>query len=439
MRTAVITTIAGMMLLSGCGTNSSGPGEAIGFTAAAVVSLATANGAAPMFTVTSNGARVLSWVADGGGEAGGTGALHFQVGAGSGEIASVLTDPLGGIEPHGEGPPQIAAGPDGSLHALYVVGKDVGARFPKSALRYARSLDQGRTWSEPVSINEGELFGSHNFHALLAGPDGSVYASWLSSNGNDDSSGVWLRASRDGGMTWEPSHPIYSGPTCPCCRTALALTSDGTLLAAWRKIFDDNVRDIVVMTSRDGGMSWTEPGKPRDDGWSFPGCPHAGPSMKVDASGVAHIAWWTGKVGEAGVHYARSTDGGGTWTSQPIDIGERSSPAHVQLAVSPSGSVVVAWDDGKSATPGVLIRESTDGGVTFAAPVRLSEPGVAAIFPVLAMQHDSLTVAWTQVADSAYRAALAARPDMRDPAARLPLPRVGQQEIWARSASRKRE
>jgi hypothetical protein len=77
--------------------------------------------------------------------------------------------------------------------------------------------------------------------------------------------------------------------------------------------------------------------------------------------------------------------------------------------------------------------------VTFAAAVRLSEPGVAATFPVLAMQHDSLTVAWTQVADSAYRAAVAARPNMRDTTARLPLPRVGQQEIWARSASRKRE
>lgn len=359
----------------GCAGASTSPREAVGFTPAALVSEGSSNGASPMFTVASTGARVLSWVADNGSDQGGMGVLHFEVAAtdASPAVTSILTDPLGGIEPHGEGPPQIAAGPDGILHALYAVGKDVGARFPKSALRHARSVDGGRTWSDPVSINEGEQFGSHNFHVLLAAPDGAVYASWLSSNGNDDSFGVWLRASRDGGVTWEASRAIYGGPTCPCCRTALALASDGTLFVSWRKIFDDNVRDIVVMTSRDGGWTWTTPDKPRDDGWSFPGCPHAGPSLKVDAQEVAHIVWWTGREGGAGVHYARSTDGGGMWASQPIDIGERSSPAHVQLAVSPGGAVVVAWDDGKSATPGVLIRESTDGGVTFAPAVRLSD------------------------------------------------------------------
>lgn len=411
--------------------------EVPGFSAPVVVSSTTANGATPMFTVASDGARVLSWVAesDDGPEA--RGVLHVRVDPadGAAPVRSVLRDPLGGIEPHGEAPPQVATGPDGSIHVLYTVGKDVGARFPVSALRYARSVDGGQRWSDPISVNEGPAFGSHNFHALLAGPDGAVYASWLSSSANDDSTGVWLRASRDGGGTWEPSHAIYTGPTCPCCRTALALAPDGTLFAAWRKIFDGNVRDIVVMTSADGGASWTAPAKPRDDGWSFPGCPHAGPSLKLGADGVAHVAWWTGKPGEAGVHYARSADGGGTWTAQPIDVGERSAPAHVQVAVSAGGAVVVAWDDGKSATPGVLVRESRDGGIAFGPAIRLTPPGVAASFPVLAVRQDTLTVAWTQTADSAYRAMLAARPDMRDPAARVRLPRVGQQEVWLRSAS----
>jgi hypothetical protein len=156
--------------------------------------------------------------------------------------------------------------------------------------------------------------------------------------------------------------------------------------------------------------------------------------MKVDAAGAVHIAWWTGKPGEAGVWYARSTDGGRTWTAQPIAVGERASPAHVQLALAPDAQVVVAWDDGTAALPGILLRTSADGGASFAPAVRVSGTGVAGAYPVLAVHHDSVTVAWTQTADSAYRAMLAERPDMKDPAARMALPRVGQQEVWLRSA-----
>ncbi len=63
---------------------------------------------------------------------------------------------------------------------LYAVGKEVpGERFPKSALRFIRSTDSGRTWSDPLTVNDGTEFGSHNFHALTAAPDGSLLATWL--------------------------------------------------------------------------------------------------------------------------------------------------------------------------------------------------------------------------------------------------------------------
>lgn len=421
-------------LAAACTEAPAGDPPAVPFTPATVASAATANGATPMFAVAPGGARILSWVAESGAN-GEAGRLHVRVDPadGTAPFDAVLADPLGGIEPHGEAPPQVAAGPDGTIHALYTVGKDVGARFPVSALRYARSTDGGRTWSAPVSVNEGEAFGSHNFHALLAGSDGVVHAAWLSSV--QGRSGVWMRSSPDGGTTWGASRAIHEAPTCPCCRTALALAPDGTLYAAWRKIYDGDVRDIAVMASTDGGATWAEPIKPRDDGWVFPGCPHAGPSLKVGADGTVHIAWWTGKAGEAGVWYARSTDRGTTWVAEPIAVGERSAPAHVQVALADGGTVVVAWDDGHGSLPGILLRASRDGGATFGSALRLSEPGVAASYPVLGIHHDSLTVAWTQTADSAYRAALAARPDMKDPSARMALPRVGQQEVWLRHAA----
>lgn len=189
-----------------------------------------------------------------------------------------------------------------------------GERFPRSALRFSRSDDRGRTWSEPASVNEGERFGSHNFPALLAGPGGSVWAAWLSSSRGR--SGVWLRRSVDGGRTWAPATLIDASEACPCCRTGLALGRDGSLYVSWRKVFDNGVRDVVVMRSPDAGDQWEAPVRPREDGWVIAACPHAGPALAVGPDGAVHIAWWTGKEGEAGVYYGRSVDRGRTFTAR---------------------------------------------------------------------------------------------------------------------------
>jgi hypothetical protein len=145
---------------------------------------------------------------------------------------------------------------------------------------------------------------------------------------------------------------------------------------------------------------------------------------------VVHIAWWTGKSGEAGVYYARSDDGGSRFTPTGIATGARSSPAHVQLALLRDGRVAVAWDDGQSDIPGILVRVGQ--GTAFGPSTRISASGVAATFPVLAAPGDSLLVAWSQVGRAAHRAAMATRQDMSAPKTVMPLPRVGQAEIVGR-------
>jgi hypothetical protein len=420
----------GILALLGCGDGARQAPATSPFGPAAVVSASTSNGATPMFLVTASGSTVLSWVAAP--NDGGDGALYVRTERPDGAVmTSGLRDPLGGIEPHGEAPPQVAAGPGGELYALYTVGKDVGGRYPASALRFARSDDAGTSWSAPVSINEGEAFGAHSFHALIAGADGAVYASWI--NNDPKHPGVWLRASRDGGRSWEASHAVYPDPTCPCCRTALALAKDGTLYLAWRAIFPGDVRDIVVMRSKDGGATWSAPVRPRADDWVFPGCPHAGPSLKVADDGSVHISWWTGKAGAAGVWYARSADSGATWTSMPIDTAGTPRAAHIQLAVS-AQRVVIGWDGGHEGPPGVFVKTSGDGGTSFGPSLRLSDAAVAATFPVLGIVRDSITVAWTQVGDSAYRALIEAQREPEGEHEHMALPRVGQQEVFARKA-----
>ena len=393
------------------------------------VSASTDVGTAPMFAVSPSGAEAVAWVSAPGG--GTDGRLYISVG---GAAPVELRDPLGPVEAHGESPPKIVYGPDHSLNAIYVVPRLVpGKRFPLAALRFVRSTDGGRSWTRPVSVTDDAEFGSHNFHALHAGRDGALYASWL--DGREGKSAVFLTRSIDGGKTWETNRRVTSAEACPCCRTAIATGADSSLYLAWRIVKPGNVRDIVVARSTDGGKSFTDPVVVHEDNWIYPGCPHAGPSVQVDAQNRLHISWWTGKEGAAGVAYARSEDGGRTFGSyQPLGIADFSQPSHVQLALGPDNQVLVAWDDGTMETPRVVLRVSQDGGRSFGRTGPVSPAGRAASFPVLAVSGAQVTIAWSEesahthheqmVADSIQKAT--------DPNAAKGLHEIGEAQVLAR-------
>jgi hypothetical protein len=391
------------------------------------VSTATTVGAAPMFALSPGGKRAVAWVSAPGG--GTDGRLYVAAGG----VPSELRDSLGPIEPHGEAPPKIAYGPDGSLYALYAVGKVVpGRRFPMSSLRLAKSADDGATWTAPVTIASDSAFGTRNFHALHVGGDGAVYVAWLESN--QGKSKTFLTRSTDAGTTWAAPVMADSAQSCPCCRTAIATAPDGALYLAWRTVMPGNVRDVVVARSTDHGATWGTPVRAHADNWVFDGCPHAGPSMQVDSSGVVHIAWWTGKQGAAGTYYARSTDGGATFhDAVPLGVGEFSAPAHVQLALGPQGTVVAVWDDGTVKTPKVVMRVSRDGGTSFGQPTLVSTEGRAATFPVLALRDQDLTIAWSEQSQASHDHAKDMAPNMKDPKAVKGLSSVGESAVRVRS------
>lgn len=398
------------------------------FDAATVVSEASGVGAAPMFAVSPDGREAIAWVTAPGG--GADGILQVRVG----ERVSTLQDPLGPIEPHGEAPPKLAWAADGTLHALWVVGKVVpGRRFPVSALRHAHSVDGGQRWSPPVTVTDDTtVFGSHNFHALHAAADGGIIAAWL--DGRAGRSAAFLARSDDGGRSWGTNVRISMGEACPCCRTAIASAADGSVWVAWRTVLAGDVRDIVVARSRDGGRTFSAAQRVHADDWVFPGCPHAGPSLMADGRGRVHLAWWTGKEGRAAAWYARADDGETFGTPVALSAIGTVRPVHVQLAVR-GDTILTAWDDDRGDGLRVFARFSFDGGGSFTPAEPLSAAGAAASFPVVGLSSGRATVAWEQKSARAHAHEEASRPDMRNPAAVMGLPTVGQAAVHVRHAN----
>lgn len=368
-----------------------------------LVTAETGGGAAPMFATAADGKRALAWVSAP--AAGTAGRLYVEV---AGQV-SELRDPLGDLSIYGEVPPKIAFGSDGALNAAWVVVKALpGHRWPLQALRFARSADGGRTWSEPVTVTDDSVFAAHDDHALLAGADGTLYLTWLDMRSGK--SHVYLSRSTDQGRTWEANRPIRVEEACPCCRTALASGPDGRLYVAWRGIFRGEVRDIVVARSDDEGRTWSAPVRVHEDGWVVHACPDAGPSLAVGRDGRVHVAWWTGKEGRAGVQYAVAPAGAGSFSAPvPLGLAEFSRPAHVQIALTGQDVVFATWDDGTLKQPAVVARVSRDGGRTFAPAMRLSSGGRSAGYPVVSARDSAFTVAWQEQDTVAATQAMAER------------------------------
>ena len=89
-------------------------------------------------------------------------------------------------------------------------------------------------------------------------------------------------------------------------------------------------------------------------------------------------------------------------------------PICAALMALAGSHVYVAWDDGLGEIPRVLLRRSADGGKSFSPEELLSDPDVAASYPVLALYGDSVAVAWTQTTAAEHREKLAAAVNMKD-------------------------
>ena len=366
----------------------------------APVNVAAGGVSNPTVALQPDGAPLVAWV-------GQDGNVFVARRAADGSFGKAVraNDVAGEAAPHEQAPAQIAVGRDGHAYVIWQTRVPIpGRRFPASDLRFARSTDGGLTFEPAKTINDdaGGQPTSHTFHDLYVDREGTVFASWIDGRTTETARrskghgshgkpaahepgeplGPEIRVARstDGGSTFSAS-VVVDHDACPCCRTSLARAPDGTLFVAWRKIFAGDVRDVVVARSNDGGATFEEPVRVHNDGWVYPGCPHAGPSIAVDSAGALHVVWYTGAEGRAGLYLAASHDGGRTFGApQPLSKGT-APVSHARLAPTPVG-VWIAWEDRNQ--PGgrvALSRCGPDGVLRFATELRGEgrSPAIAAV------------------------------------------------------------
>ncbi len=270
------------------------------------------------------------------------------------------------VAANGEGRPHIAFGHKGEIYITYT--KPVA--FPHIGdIRFVRSLDGGRTFSEPQTVHANRDVITHSFESMVVDRAGRIYVAWI--DGRDSVAGkakqeryigsaLYYAVSSDGGANFEGDYKV-ADHSCECCRIGLTVNPQGTPVAMWRHVFEPNIRDHAMAELGPDGK--TQPiQRVTFDDWRIDACPHHGPSIAYGAGGTRHQVWFNGKEGDDGGALYAQTGSDGV-LGKPTILGS-SQASHPDVAVQ-GRQVAVVWKQFDGTSTAILGRISDDGGATW--------------------------------------------------------------------------
>src|SRR6059058_933528 len=302
----------------------------------------------------------------------------------------------------------------------YQIALSESADLTVSAVLVSKSVDGGDAWSEPTTLARNvsgfaEGPGFNDKESITADPDmaSNVYAVWDRSRFPSENADLTAQANAasirgdiifsrttNGGQTWEAPRDILGlNQNEFTIGNQIAVLPNGTLV----DIFEDlngsgrqrspNQFHESVIRSTDKGVSWSKVIDISRDGSIAVRDPDTGagiragaglPDIAVGPDGTLYAVWSDGRFSgftHDDVALSRSTDGGITW-SAPIKV--NASPAGVAaftpaVEVASDGTVAVTYYDFRNNTPDpstlptdAFAIFSHDGGASFGSEVRLT-------------------------------------------------------------------
>lgn len=208
----------------------------------------------------------------------------------------------------------------------------------QSNILFSSSSDRGNSWSPPVRINQfsGDCLDGDNTPqgaVPAVGPEGAVFVSWA----YDEK--IFFDRSMDGGLTWQkedvivadqpggwsfdiPGFSRASGQPVTACDLSYSPYA-GSIYVSWSdQRHGEKDTDIWLSTSKDGGITWSEPLKVNDDETTIIGQQQFFSWMTVDQqTGIIYIVFYDRrnyKDLRTDVYLAYSKDGGASFVNEKI-------------------------------------------------------------------------------------------------------------------------
>ncbi len=271
-----------------------------------------------------------------------------------------------GISADGDARPKIALGTQGEI---YVTWTKPLSRPYTGDIRFARSLDGGKTFSAPVTVHADRQEITHRFDALAVTREGKLFIAWvdkrdlaaLGKGASYRGAAVYFAVSDNQGASFRGDYKL-ADHSCECCRIGMLPRDDGSVLALWRHVFEPNVRDHALgVMYADGRVGPVR--RATFDEWAVDACPHHGPSLAADGEGRVHAVWFTQGKKNAGVFYGRLRMKGAGGVDGLRRVGGEAA-AHADL-VATGKNVLVTWKEFDGTHSRLRAMISTDSGNTW--------------------------------------------------------------------------
>lgn len=231
---------------------------------------------------------------------------------------------------------QLALGRDDTVHVVWN-GSTKGAPPRSPAPLYYSQCSRGGRFSAQRNVR-GETKALDGGASIAASAKGEVFIVWhgapAEAEPGEEHRVVFVLKSTDSGRTFAPVQiaNLNDQGVCACCSLKTMVAPDGELITLYRAARTKTQRDITVLSSRDGGATFTH----KVIGpWAINACPMSSAAL-VPAGQQMRAAWEAeGKV------YAATLDA--TSTAVQVSTG---AGRHPSLAVNARGETLVAWSIG---------------------------------------------------------------------------------------------
>ena len=261
-----------------------------------------------------------------------------------------------------------------------------------------RSPDGGTTW-EPEQLlsrfSRNSRTDYYNQPRLLSDGQNRLWTVWIGYRGGK--SYLFLNRSVDGGRTWTDPVPL-TGDSQSVFGQTLLRTGDRMVLV-WQDRIGEEADRIYAISSSDAGLSWTTP--VRVD--HLPADSQAATSAValLSPDGEVLVAWHDSRNGREDIFLGRSTDGGRTWAKedQRMDMDEPGTAVSrfPKLAKAPDGRVAIAWEDDRAGYESIYLRIRSAGPKAEWGPEVVAAPSsgkLAQRVPELAWGSEGVYLAW---------------------------------------------
>lgn len=288
---------------------------------------------------------------------------------------------------------QVAASGDKVMAIWQTKGGEPWTGIMSAAL----SLDKGKTWNKipsPVSYKHSKI--DQGYFDIAADQKGDFHLTWLDDREEaGDTQGLRYASFK---TTTKNASWIYhnnlEATACTCCWSNITVDSKGNIHVLYR---DDSPRDMMLSSSFDTGQSWKKHGAVWPFNWEFVGCPHQGgglSSTQLEGKTVLHSVIWNGNENNKGLYYHQSKPSSES-IAPIIPLGDETS-ASGDIAVINNDHIGVVYITGTGENVKVMAKLSKNGGQSWLKEYRLTTDGAEPSHPRIIGTPDGFRFFWTE-------------------------------------------